>query len=205
MIAAACALGLLTGLLVGLSTSGVTASVVSAVLAMAAGVAALTGIANPFLPSGEKAAQRSAGHNWAVFGFALLTVAGLGGGLWARTHSALSPSPQEIAERWQAAGLSPQTASRLAVLQITGADLSETGAVKAGAAEPVQAMASVLFSDTSPATCQRTDPSRAPDAGEARNTWSLAPAPWPALAKHLEAMPKATLQAVWAGLCEEAR
>lgn len=204
-IAAACALGLLTGLLVGLSTSGVTASVVSALLAMAAGVAALTGAKNPFLPTGESAAQRDDGHNWALFAFALLTVIGLGSGLWARTHDALSPSPQEIAARWEALGLSREAAGRLAVLQLTGATLSDAGVVEtAGPAAP-SPLASVLFSDAADGSCQRTDPSRAPDAGEARNAWSLAPAPWPALAQNLATAPPATLQAVWSGLCAAAR
>src|SRR3546814_13156069 len=76
MVAAACALGLLTGLLVCFSTSGVTASVVSALLAMAAGVAALTGVKNPFLPTGDSGAPRSNGHNWTLFPFALLTELG---------------------------------------------------------------------------------------------------------------------------------
>src|SRR3546814_9747841 len=54
-------------------------------------------------------------------------------------------------------------------------------------------------------SCQRTDPSRAPDADEARNAWLLAPAPWPALAKNLAAAPQPTLQAVWSGLCGPSR
>src|SRR3546814_6027107 len=84
---------------------------------MAAGVAALTGVKNPFLPTGDSGAPRSNGHNCALCAFALLTVLGLGSGLWARTHDALSPTPQEIAARWQAIGLSPETAGPLAVLR----------------------------------------------------------------------------------------
>ncbi|WP_422369491.1 hypothetical protein [Pelagibius sp.] len=205
MFAAACALGLLTGLLIGLSTSGVTGSVVSAVLAMAAGVVALTGVKNPFLPKGESAAPRSAGHNWAVTAFAVMTIAGLGSGLWARTHDLLSPTPQEIAERWQAIGLAPEIARRVAVWQLSGLTLSTEGEVSAEAAEGPLKTASVLFSGEAGAACQRTDPSRAPDAAEARNAWSLAPAPWPALAASLSEVPKETLQAAWSGLCEESR
>jgi hypothetical protein len=193
-IAAACALGLLTGLLVGLSTSGVTASVVSAALAMAAGVMALTGITNPFLPKGENAATRAAGHDWAVFFFALVTIGGLGGGLWMRTHDALSPTPNELIDRWQAAGFSAEESRKIVVAQ-WGAAAGEGGKGPA-----LSKTATVLFAGDA-ATCQRTDPSRAPDAAEARNTWSLAPEPWPALAKSLAALPKDSLQAVWAGLC----
>src|SRR3546814_3256817 len=134
MVAAACALGLLTGLLVGFSTSGVTASVVSAPLAMAAGVAALTGVKNPFLPTGDSGAPRSNGHNWALCAFALLTVLGLGSGLWARTHDAPSPTPPEIAARWQAIGLSQETAGRLAGLQVTGVNLPPEGGLEGRAA-----------------------------------------------------------------------
>ncbi len=204
MFAAACALGLLTGLLIGLSTSGVTGSVVSAVLAMAAGVVALTGVKNPFLPKGESAAPRSPGHNWAVTAFAVMTIAGLGSGLWARTHDLLSPTPQEIAAQWQAIGLAPETARRIAVRQLSGLTLSAEGEVKAEADGPLKT-SSVLFSGEAGAACQRTDPSRAPNAAEARNTWSLAPAPWPSLAASLSAAPKDILQAAWSGLCEESR
>lgn len=203
MVAAACGLGLLTGLLVGLSTAGVTASVVSALLAMAAGVAALTGVTNPFLPTGDSAAGRSATHNWALLAFALAAVAGLGGGLWVRTHDLLSPSPQEVAARWQAAGLSKESAARLAVLQLTGATLAEDGGMEAAADNQPSALASVLFSVVAAEDCQRTDPSRAPDADEARTAWSLAPAPWPALAESLVEAPQSTLLAVWTGLCRE--
>lgn len=203
MFLAAVSLGLLTGLLIGLSSSGVTASVVSAVLAMAAGVVALTGVKNPFLPKGEGAAERSAQHNWAVAAFALVTIAGLASGLWMRTHNSFSPTPQELAAQWQAAGLSDQQAQRIAVLQLTGATLDEKGKIEAGGgATPA---ASVLFSAFSAENCQRTDPSRAPDAAEARNTWSLAPDPWPGLAKSLSDQPQALLRAVWSGLCEESR
>lgn len=205
MAAAACGLGLLTGLLVGLSTAGVTASVVSALLAMAAGVAALTGVQNPFLPTGDSAAGRSTTHNWALFGFALAAVAGLGGGLWARTHDLLSPSPQEIASRWEAAGLSRESAARLAVLQLTGATLAEDGRVEVAADGQPSALASVLFSAVAAEDCQRTDPSRMPDADETRVAWSLAPAPWPALAESLTEAPQATLLAVWSGLCRDRR
>ena len=192
-VAAACALGLLTGLLVGLSTSGVTASVVSAALAMAAGVMALTGISNPFLPKGESAALRSAGHDWAVFCFAVVTIAGLGGGLWMRTHDTLSPSPAELVARWQAAGFEAAEARRIVAGQYGGGG-------EGGKSAAVAATATVLFAGDA-ATCQRTDPARAPDAAEARNAWSLAPEPWPALAKNLADQPKAGLQAVWTGLC----
>lgn len=205
MILAAVSLGLLTGLLIGLSTSGVTASVVSAVLAMAAGVVALTGVKNPFLPKGENAAERTPGHNWAVAAFALMAVIGLSSGLWMRTHNAFSPTPQEIATQWQAAGLSEAAARRLAVLQLTGASLTAEGTVEAGAAEGPVLTASVLFSVVPAEDCQRSDPARAPDAVEARNSWSLAPDPWPGLAKALADQPRAILQAVWSGLCEEQR
>jgi len=198
-IAAACALGLLTGLLVGLSTSGVTASVVSAALAMAAGVMALTGITNPFLPTGENAAARAAGHDWAVFFFAVVTIIGLGGGLWMRTHDTLSPTPDELVARWQAAGFEAAEARKIVVAQL-GAAAGDGGGNDTGA----RASATVLFS-TDAATCQRTDPSRAPDAAEARNSWSLAPEPWPALARSLAALPKDSLQAVWSGLCGDAQ
>ena len=194
-MAAACALGLLTGLLVGMSTSGVTASVVSAALAMVAGVVALTGIANPFLPKGENAAARAAGHDWAVFFFAVATIAGLGGGLWMRTHDTLSPTPDELLARWQAAGFEAAEARGIVVRHLVDA-AGESGGKDTGA----RASATVLFS-TDAATCQRTDPSRAPDSAEARNSWSLAPEPWPALANSLAAMPKDSLQAVWTGLC----
>ncbi|MGD1878086.1 MAG: hypothetical protein ACFB13_11360 [Kiloniellaceae bacterium] len=198
-IAAACALGLLTGLLVGLSTAGVTASVVSAALAMAAGVMALTGITNPFLPKGENAAARSAGHDWAVFCFAVVTVAGLGGGLWMRTHDTLSPTPGELVARWQAAGFEAAEARRIVTAQLGAAAGGGDGMGPA-----LVKTATVLFSGDA-ATCQRTDPARAPDAAEARNAWSLAPDPWPALAKNLADQPKAGLQAVWTGLCGDVK
>ncbi len=198
-MAAACALGLLTGLLVGMSTSGVTASVVSAALAMVAGVVALTGIANPFLPKGEDAAVRSAGHDWAVFFFAVVTIIGLGSGLWMRTHDSLSPTPDELVARWQAAGFEAAEARGIVVRQLAGA-VGEGGGKDTGA----RASATVLFAGDA-ATCQRTDPSRAPDADEARNSWSLAPEPWPALAKSLAALPKDSLQAVWTGLCGDVK
>lgn len=204
MFAAACSLGLLTGLLIGLSTSGVTGSVVSALLAMAAGVVALTGVKNPFLPKGEHAAERSAGHNWAVSAFAILTIVGLGSGLWARTHDLLSPSPGEIAERWTGIGLEPEVARRIAVLQLGGLSLSAEGEVKAETPEALKKTGSVLFSGVSDADCQRTDPARAPDAAEARNAWSLAPAPWPDLAAGLAELSKDGLQAVWASHCSGA-
>ncbi|TQV77852.1 hypothetical protein [Denitrobaculum tricleocarpae] len=204
MFAAACSLGLLTGLLIGLSTSGVTGSVVSAVLAMAAGVVALTGVKNPFLPKGENAAERSAGHNWAVSAFALLTIVGLGSGLWARTHDLLSPAPGEIAARWTGIGLAPEVAQRIAVLQLSGLSLNAEGEVKAESPEALKKTASILFSGVSDADCQRTDPSRAPDAAEARNTWSLAPEPWPDLAAGLADLPIDSLQTVWASHCEGA-
>lgn len=192
-IAAAIALGLLTGLLVGLSTSGVTASVVSAALAMAAGVAALTGIKTPFLPKGDSAAKRSASHDWAVFAFAVVTVTGLGGGLWMRTHDTLSPSPKELIARWQAAGLGEEAARDIVVAQLGG------GSSRSG---PPSA-ATVLFSGDV-AVCQQTDPARPPDADEVRRSWSYAESPWPGLALALPDAPKATLQAVWDALCKEA-
>ncbi len=204
MFAAACSLGLLTGLLIGLSTSGLTGSVVSAVLAMAAGVVALTGVKNPFLPKGESAAERSPGHNWAVSAFALLTIIGLGSGLWARTHDLLSPTPGEIAARWTGIGVEPEVAQRIAVLQLSGLSLSAKGEVKAESPEALKKTASILFSGVSEADCQRTDPSRAPDAKEARNNWSLAPAPWPDLAAGLAEVSKDNLQTVWASHCEGA-
>jgi len=202
MFAAASGLGLLTGLLVGLSTAGVTASVVSALLAMAAGVAALTGVKNPFLPTGDRAAERSNCHNWALFGFALAAVLGLGGGLWVRTHDLLSPSPQQLAARWEAAGLRSDVAARLAVLQMTGANLSGDGGMEV-AADGHSIRASVLFSEDAGGDCQRTDPSRMPDADESRTAWSLAPAPWPSLAESLAEAPQDTLLAVWSGLCRD--
>lgn len=205
MFAAAVSLGLLTGLLIGLSTSGVTASVVSAVLAMAAGVVALTGVKNPFLPKGESAAERSPGHNWAVAAFALTTVIALVLGLTLRTHNAFSPTPVELAVQWRSAGLSEEQARHLAVLQLTGASLKAGGGVEAGPGDTPMTAASVLFNITSPETCGRTDPARAPDAAEARNAWSLAPEPWPGLARALPEAPQATLRAVWSGLCEEQR
>lgn len=202
MFAAACSLGLLTGLLIGLSTSGVTGSVVSAVLAMAAGVVALTGVKNPFLPKGESAAERSPGHNWAVSAFAVMTIVGLGSGLWARTHDLLSPAPGEIVANWTGIGLAPEAARRIAVLQLSGLSLSGKGEVKAESPEALKKTASILFAGVSDADCQRTDPSRAPDAGEARNNWSLAPAPWPELAAGLPDVSKESLQIVWASHCE---
>ena len=91
------------------------------------------------------------------------------------------------------------------MLQLTGANLTAEGAVEAGAAEgPIQA-ASVLFSAVPAGDCQRSDPARAPDAAEARTAWSLAPDPWPGLAKALSDQPQTVLQAVWSGLCEEQR
>ncbi|CAN0451674.1 unnamed protein product, partial [Ectocarpus fasciculatus] len=160
MFAAACSLGLLTGLLIGLSTSGVTGSVVSAVLAMAAGVVALTGVKNPFLPKGESAAQRTPGHNWAVTAFALMTIIGLGSGLWARTHDLLSPTSREIAAQWQAIGLAPEVARRIAVLQLSGLSLTADGGLKSESPELARKTSSVLFSDDAGEACQRTDPSR---------------------------------------------
>jgi hypothetical protein len=200
-IAAACALGLLTGLLVGLSTSGVTASVVSAALAMAAGVMALTGISNPFLPKGENAAARAAGHDWAVFCFAVVTIAGLGGGLWMRTHDTLSPTPGEMVARWQAAGFEAAEARKIVTAQLGAAGSGGDGK---GLALTRTVTGTVLFSGDA-ATCQRTDPARAPDAAEVRNAWSLAPEPWPDLARNLAALPKDSLQAVWSGLCGGAK
>src|SRR3546814_19286404 len=114
---------------------------------MAAGVAALTGVKNPFLPTGDSGAPRSNGHNWALCAFALLTVLGLGSGLWARTHDALSPTPQEIAARWQAIGLSQETAGRLAVLQGTGVNPHPQGGLEAGAASSPTTPSTVPLSD----------------------------------------------------------
>lgn len=199
---AASSLGLLTGLLIGLSTSPVVASVVSALLAMAAGIMALTGVKNPFLAKGEEAQGRKASHDWAVMAFAVMAIAGLGGGLWARTHDALSPAPQELAAKWIDAGLDADVAARLAAFRLTGAMINAGGEIAEAQADSGKAATStVLFAHTSKSGCQRTNPSRMKDANEARNAWRLAPAPWPRLADALRETPIDTLASVWTSLC----
>lgn len=203
-LVAASALGLLTGLLVGLSASPVVASVISALLAMAAGIAALTGVKNPFLGKGDEPRERRAAHDWAVVAFAVLAIAGLGSGLWARTHDALSPSPKEIAAKWVEAGLDKEVAARLAAFAMTGAVIDAEGTIvkaEAGGAKPTSS--TVLFSQDVAGGCQRTDPTRPKDADEARNAWRLAPAPWPQLAEALSDVPLDTLTSVWTSLCED--
>lgn len=199
-ILAAAALGALTGYLVGLTTSSVVGPVLSALLAMAAGVAALTGVQNPFLPKGEGAAERGRIHNFAVFGFAAAAVVGVSAGLWIRSHNLLSPQPAAIQAQWQALGFERETAAQIALISLTGIKLDDSGAAAPPEGGKTTA-ASYLFAETATDTCQRTNPATAPDADEARNAWKLSPGRWPQFAEAMPDTDKAGLQAFWQSFC----
>ena len=201
-ILAATALGALTGYLIGLSTSPVVGAVLSGLLAMAAGVAALTGVQNPFLPKGESAAARTRMHNLAVAGFALAALAGVSAGLLVRSHNLLSPSPSELKAEWQALGFDEDTSARIALASLTGITLEAEGAPALAQGEG-GAMASLLFATAGSAACQRTDPARMRDPQAALDAWSRAPAPWPRFAEAMEGAGMDRLEILWAAVCEE--
>jgi hypothetical protein len=199
-ILAAAALGVLTGYLVGLSASPVVAAVVSALLAMVAGIAALTGLKNPFLKEDDAAAPRGRRHDYSAFAFALATIAAVSAGLWIRNHNLLSPDPAALQAQWQAVGFDRDTAARIALASLTGISIEQEGAATVAAPEGPRA-STLLFSLAETEACQRTDPGRAPSADEARHAWQLAPGDWPAFAAAMADADLEALRLFWETVC----
>ena len=200
-IAAALALGLATGLLIGLSSSELVAAVVTALVALATTLVALGG---PALVAGKAPPERDAADDAALVAFAGALVIAVLAGLYVRTHDLLSPSPEVLTARWEAAGFSSAEARRIASHTLRGIDLGD-GTAPLAATGPAAASAtarSVLFSGEYKSRCASTDPTRAPDRGELLNTWSLAGEPWQVLSVALTEAPDGQLMAVWSALCD---
>lgn len=203
-VLASSALGLLTGYLIGLSASPVVAAVISALLAMVAGVAALAGAGAKLVgkPAGGEA--RDPRHDMAAFAFALLTIVGVTGGTWVRTHNLLSPDPAAVQATWQALGFDDDTAARIALARLTGISVVQEGSPDLQVPDD-RTGGTILFSTGEVDACQRTDPRRAPSADEARQTWRLAPGDWPAFAEAMSAADLRALNLFWSTVCEGGR
>ena len=198
--AAAMALGLVTGLLIGLSTSELVAAVVTALVALATTLVALGG---PALVAGKAAPARSAGDDAALIAFAAALAVAVLAGLYVRTHDLLSPTPEALTARWEAAGYSTADARRIAAHTLLGIDIEADGGVIAtGGTGHASSARSVLFAGEYKSRCASTEPSRAPDRDELLNTWSLAGEPWQALGEALAEGSEAQLAATWRALCE---
>lgn len=107
-------LGLMLGLLLGLSGTPVIAAVVGAIAAL------LGALVLPQLPGASPAGDGDKQRvvvDLRAGALGLACVAGLLGGIWLRTHDALSPRPLTLTEKWEqwkAIGFSPEEARTLA-------------------------------------------------------------------------------------------
>lgn len=129
-------LGLLLGALAGLSVSPVVATVIGAIAPFAVAFAAWIGTKrDPSVDASE--------YYVAVAGLSWAAVAALVIGIHIRAHNSLSPTPLEVEQRWEAAGLAKPDALQEARAEL-GAG-SAGAAVNSGKSGPSE-NASVLFS-----------------------------------------------------------
>jgi hypothetical protein len=141
--------GLLLGIIMGLSVSPVVGTVLGA---LSAGLLALLGIQ-------KGTATNASSLRIAAFGFAC--VIGLLSGITIRTHSWISPSPEQELARWKAAHFTEDQARQLVLFEQTGVAQKEwtfaTQHVVGGSA------ASYLFDSRSSDDCGYLTSTRFPD------------------------------------------
>lgn len=145
-------LGLLVGLIMGLTINPLAASVVGSLMALLVGYSAI----KPSLPAAlTPARDQTAPEERSVpvipgslIGFSLAAVLALLTGIYVRTHSLLSPTPQQITARWEAAGLSREAAVQiaLATFDLPHARPSEPARTPAEAAQAPRQGASAVAS-----------------------------------------------------------
>lgn len=191
-IGAGAAIGLLVGALIGLSTSEVVGSAVAALTAL---LAAFFGLA-PGSPAPGRVAR--------VGAFALGALAGVGGGLYLRTHDSLSRSLNDRIAEWEAAGVDSTTSRRLVIFERTGL----VGPGWTAAAPPdlrTRTTSTALFMAAAE-RCGALRPDNYPDTDELANAFELAESGWDAVAEATAGIPAARrrqiLVSAWRLACE---
>lgn len=196
-------IGLMLGLLMGLSASPVVALVVGAIAALLGTVM----LPPPKVSTHDAMASRQKTAAWRSAALSLATIAGVGAGIWLRTHDALAPPRPTLKQQVEeavAAGFSAEEARKLVAAREFG-----TSAPSQQPSDPSTANIrhSILFGMDSD-TCERINPSNfesitvAAAAYEAKGLGSLARVAR-ALVHELpeEAQRKMALKAVVGALC----
>lgn len=119
--------GISIGLLVGLTTGMSVSPVVGIVLgALSTGLLALLGLAKQ---------PQDAGASTRVAMFGLTCAVSILAGVEIRTHSLLSPSPQQEIAEWTSAGFDMDLAQRLVIYEHTGEMIGDSSGAPDGAAD----------------------------------------------------------------------
>lgn len=140
-------LGLMLGVLLGLSSAPVVAVVVGAIAAL------LGSLVLPQLPAKSpqegSTDERRVAIDLRAGAFGLACVLGVVGGIWLRTHDALSPKQnplKEKLEQWQSIGFEPEEA-RVLVARSEGFGPAASAPVAPATGDTALTQYSVLFGD----------------------------------------------------------
>ena len=191
-------LGLLVGLLLGLAVSEVVGGVV-------ASLAALLGAYLGLRSGGDATdANLSAARASRTIGFGLLCVAGILLGVAIRANNWLAPTPDQMIERWTAAGYPPKQARELVAYERLGIAADNWNVIR-GPGAAAQAT-SALFGTESLNACSELDPDRYTDGVEWENALRLAGGYWQGLTEAIAELPSGVrveaMRAAWHLACE---
>lgn len=203
---AGAALGLLVGALLGMSTSPVVGTVLAALTALLATVLGLSADATPgnpqrWLPSASAVRITS---------FSILALVGALGGVYIRTHDALSPGLAMQAVEWQNIGFEKSVAKELVAYRVLGIVPADWTVAPKGDSDSKDDVKpdprrSVLFSANAN-DCAQLRPDRFA-AGELARSFAAAGGRWEALANAVKPMSdvqqKDALTAAWRIACEQ--